>query len=385
MPKRLVICCDGTWNTPDQATEGWPCPTNVTKVALEIAPTGEDGVRQCIYYLRGVGTARGERFRGGAFGVGLSRAVKDAYRTIVENYEPGDELWFFGFSRGAFTARSTAGLVRTAGVLERRHADRLDEAYELYRCREAHPRGTEARLYRRSYSWEPEITFIGVWDTVGALGLPVRGFGWLNRRWAFHDTTLSSTVRNAFQALAVDEFRRAFRPTLWEPHWDDTHPPGQRLEQVWFAGAHSAVGGGYRDTSLSDVALLWMVERARECGLGFAPDAFLPAGKGPDDDRPHPAPDPCGELRESRTGLHRLLPRRRRPIGTTHPRTESLASTAALRYRQDWAYRPANVAAYLARGGRCAEVGVPVREQRVRRTPEDALSDRRPPAATPGG
>ena len=109
MPKRLVICCDGTWNTPDQAAEGRPCPTNVTKVALEVAEKGDDGWEQCVYYLRGVGTARGQRIRGGAFGVGLSRNVKEAYRTIVENYDEGDELFFFGFSRGAFTARSTAG------------------------------------------------------------------------------------------------------------------------------------------------------------------------------------------------------------------------------------------------------------------------------------
>ncbi|MGY1687854.1 DUF2235 domain-containing protein [Geodermatophilus sp. SYSU D00867] len=358
MPKRLVVCCDGTWNTPDQVAEGRPCPTNVTKLALEVAPAGADGLRQCVFYLRGVGTARGERYRGGAFGVGLSRAVKDAYRTIVDNYEPGDELWFFGFSRGAFTARSTAGFVRTAGVLERRHAGRLDEAYELYRCREAHPRGTEAELFRRSYSYEPDVHFIGVWDTVGALGLPVRGLGFVNRRWAFHDTTLSSKVRNAFQALAVDETRRAFRPTLWEPHRGDARPEGQRLEQVWFSGVHCGVGGGYRDTSLSDVALLWMVDRARECGLAFHRDAFAPPppGGAPDDNRPRPVPDPLGELRDSRTGLYRLLPRYHRPIGVGHPRTESLASTTVRRYLQDERYRPPGVASFLARGGPRTEV-----------------------------
>jgi uncharacterized protein (DUF2235 family) len=353
VPKRLVICCDGTWNTPDQAAEGRPCPTNVTKVALEVAPVGEDGLRQCVYYLRGVGTARGERYRGGAFGVGLSRNVKDAYRTIVENYEPGDELFFFGFSRGAFTARSTAGFVRNSGVLERRHLDRLDEAYELYRCHDAHPRGTEAELYRRSYSYEPDITFIGVWDTVGALGIPVTGMGWLNRRWAFHDTKLSSTVHNAFQALAVDETRRPFRPTLWEPHQDDARPPGQRLEQVWFSGVHCGVGGGYADTSLSDIALLWMVQRARECGLAFHPDAFppLPDDEPPDDNRPRPAPSALGELRDSRTRLYRLFPRHRRPIGTGHPRTESVASTAQVRLARDDDYRPPRLVEHLERGG----------------------------------
>ena len=131
MPKRLVICCDGTWNTPDQAAEGRPCPTNVTKVALEVAEKGDGDWVQCVYYLRGVGTARGERIRGGAFGVGLSRNVKEAYRTIVENYDEGDELFFFGFSRGAFTARRTAGFVRNRGLLKRQDASRIEEAYEL--------------------------------------------------------------------------------------------------------------------------------------------------------------------------------------------------------------------------------------------------------------
>src|SRR3712207_2609356 len=269
MPNRLVICCDGTWNTPDQAAEGRPCPTNVTKAALEVAEKGDGDWVQCVYYLRGVGTARSERIRGGAFGIGLSRNVKEAYRTIVENYDEGDELFFFVFSRGAFTARSTAGFVRNCGVLERQHASRVDEAYELYRDRGAHPRGTESELFRRSYSHEPDITFIGVWDTVGALGIPVRGLGWLNKRWAFHDTKLSSKVKNAFQALAIDEKRGPFRPTLWEPHDGDVHPADQRLEQVWFSGVHCGVGGGYADTSLSDIALLWMVQRAQEGGLGL--------------------------------------------------------------------------------------------------------------------
>ncbi|MCA0145082.1 DUF2235 domain-containing protein [Blastococcus sp. LR1] len=359
MPKRLVICCDGTWNTPDQAAEGRPCPTNVTKVALEVAPKGDDGRDQCVYYLRGVGTDRGERFRGGGFGMGLSRNVQDAYRTIVQHYEPGDEIFLFGFSRGAFTARSTAGLVRNCGVLRREEAGRVEEAYALYRARGAHPRGTESELFRRSYSYEPDITFIGVWDTVGALGIPVRGMGWLNRKWAFHDTKLSSSVRNAFQALAIDEKRGPFRPTLWEPHDGDAHPAGQRLEQVWFSGVHCGVGGGYADTSLSDIALLWMVERAKECGLAFEPDAFsrLPAGTRATDNRPHPAPRIAEvEPQESRKALYRLFPKHHRPLGAGHPRTERVASTAVLRHSQDPSYRPPRLGDYLERQGPQADL-----------------------------
>ena len=271
MSKRLVLCCDGTWNSPDQKS-----PTNVTKIALAIAPVDSAGREQRTFYHRGVGTNRWERVRGGAFGVGLSRNVQDTYRFLVQNFEPGDELFFFGFSRGAYTARSTAGFVRNCGILRREHADRVGEAYGLYRDKSSktHPRGTEATLFRRSYSHETCIRFIGVWDTVGALGIPIGGalINLINHRWEFHDTQLSTTVDAAYQALAIDEKRGPFRPTLWTPQ--DNPPPEQRVEQVWFAGVHSDVGGGYPDHQISDIPLLWMADRARRTGLDFRANAF---------------------------------------------------------------------------------------------------------------
>lgn len=213
MAKRLVVCCDGTWNFADQ-----PSKTNVAKVALSVLPGFAAGKEQRVHYHSGVGTRRRERLRGGAFGAGLSRNVVDAYRFLVETYEPDDELFLFGFSRGAFTARSLAGLVRNGGILRREHADRIPEAWALYRDRIEQPNGAAATLFRRSYARETEIRFIGVWDTVGALGIPVPGPTWLqpaahrfNRRWAFHNTELSSWVRAAFHALAIDEQRSAFR------------------------------------------------------------------------------------------------------------------------------------------------------------------------------
>src|SRR6266487_1349789 len=138
MSKRLVMCCDGTWNTAGQRS-----PTNVARMRDAIASRAADGIEQRVFYHEGVGTSRWERIRGGAFGFGLSRNVRDTYRFVVENYDEGDELFFVGFSRGAFTARSTAGFVRNAGILRREQADRLDEAYGLYRDRTSHPRGTE--------------------------------------------------------------------------------------------------------------------------------------------------------------------------------------------------------------------------------------------------
>jgi uncharacterized protein (DUF2235 family) len=155
VPKRLVVCCDGTWNTPG-SVEQWAAGAHQRHEARARGVVERrDRCRAARVYHRGVGTKRGERLRGGAFGFGLSRGVRDAYRFLVANFEPGDEIFFFGFSRGAFTARSAAGFVRNSGILRPEHADRVDEAYALYRSREAHPRGIEAQLFRRTYSNEP--------------------------------------------------------------------------------------------------------------------------------------------------------------------------------------------------------------------------------------
>ncbi len=361
MSKRLVVCCDGTWNIPDQK-----CPTNVTKIALALASEDARGVQQRVFYHRGVGTNRRERVRGGAFGAGLSRNVIDAYRFLVKNYEPGDELYFFGFSRGAFTARSTVGLLRNAGVLRPEHEDRIAEAYALYRSRTdtKTPRGREATLFRRSYSHEPDVKFIGVWDTVGALGIPVSGsrlIARVNRRWGFHNTDLSTKVGGAFQALAIDEQRRPFKPALWRVQKDA--PATQVVEQAWFSGVHSDVGGGYPDHSLSDIALLWMVERARKFDLAFVADAFahqVPSEGSEDDVRACTwvAPNPLGTLNRSRKGFYRLTtPWHRKPLFAEVPKEgedtdpggngEYVASSAVRRRRAMADYQPREFLNYL--------------------------------------
>jgi len=351
MPKRLIVCCDGTWNQPDQTSDGRPCPTNITKIALSVAPADAAGTEQRMYYHPGVGVGRWDHLRGGAFGVGLSRNVLDAYRFVIENYDPGDDIYLFGFSRGAFTARSTAGLIRNSGVLRRDHVDRLQEAYALYRARTAHPRGVEATLFRRSYSHEPGIRFVAVFDTVGALGIPDLGFGLarlFNRRYRFHDTDLSTRVAAAFQALAIDEHRRPFRPAVWSQQ-PDAHD--QEVEQVWFSGVHCNVGGGYPDTSLSDIALMWIVEKARRHGVEFLPDAFTSGSSSAASMATTTDftvdPDPLGPARESRTGMYRLVPAYFRPIGAQERGHESAASSAVRRYEKVPGYHPANLSAYL--------------------------------------
>lgn len=358
MPKRLVVCCDGTWNRPDQLVDGIAAPTNVAKLALAVAREDGDGVKQRLHYQPGVGTRRFERIRGGALGLGLSRNVRECYRFLVESYEPGDELYLFGFSRGAYTARSTVGLVRNCGILRAEHGDRIGEAYRLYRARadRTKPDGVDAQVFRRMHSHpDADIHFVGVWDTVGSLGIPIDGIRlpYVTKLWSFHDTTLSSHVRHAYHALAIDEQRVPFKPTLWEQQ------PGaaeQVLEQVWFAGVHCDVGGGYSDPALAEIPLLWMAERARAAGLAFEPDRLVAAGDGLVDELRHVgaqvAPDALGQAHDSLGGFYRVLGRYRRPLASDGG---FVASSAVRRQREASGYDPPGLADIVA-GGRIAEV-----------------------------
>ncbi|MQA97593.1 MAG: DUF2235 domain-containing protein [Streptosporangiales bacterium] len=362
MAKRLVVCCDGTWNTADQAIAGRACPTNVAKIALSIATQDSAGLYQRVYYHSGVGTSRWERLRGGAFGIGLSHNVFDAYRFLTDNYEPGDELYFFGFSRGAYTARSLAGLVRNCGILRRENAGRIGEAWALYRNSGERPNGVASALFRRAYSHESRIRFLGMFDTVGALGVPALGPGWLrplvrriNRRWEFHDTTLSSLVDGAFQALAIDEKRAVFEPALWHQQPDVRD---QEMRQVWFTGVHCDIGGGYPETALSDIALLWMIDRAQAYGLQFQPIAH--SSDGPPEMTPREsthftvAPDPMTRPHDSWTMAYRLMAAVNRPIGKACDQqsgrldgNEYVASTAKQYFDGDLGYRPPELATHL--------------------------------------
>ena len=346
--KRLVIRCDGTWNTPDKKDQGESTATNVTKLALGVAARSVDGSEQRVYYHPGVGTGRLDHFRGGALGIGLSKNVQDAYMFVVRNYDPGDEVFLFGFSRGAYTARSTAGLIRNSGLLKVEFEGKLDDAYELYRDRSntTNPRSVEAQLFRKSFSLEIRIKCIGVWDTVGALGIPnLASVHSISDRWEFHDVTLSSYVDNALQALAIDEHRKPFKPTLWEQQPDVQN---QTLEQVWFTGVHTNVGGGYRDSGLSDLALRWTARKAGGCGLTFnGMERTMHS-------------DLHGALRDSMTWYYRFLGQLMRPLGQPRidPATgkpvitlESVADSAGSRWEADASYRPDNLRAYRERGG----------------------------------
>lgn len=337
MAKRIAICCDGTWNTPDEK-EGDTLSTNIVKMAHAIKPRDAKGIEQVIFYDRGVGTSRGtDQLLGGAFGVGLSQNIEDAYRFLVDNYVEGDELFLFGFSRGSYTARSLAGVIRNCGLLKKLHSDKFHTAYEIYRSRkpEDKPDGAGAAAFIKKFSRPiDKIQFIGVWDTVGALGIPGL-FNFVGKElFEFHDVTLSKIVVNAYHALALDERRQPFLPTLWE---QNANAPNQTLEQVWFAGVHSNIGGGYSECGLSDISFTWMAGKAQACGLELDPEYI----KG------HIAPNPGGVLRDSLSLFYRVFGRGDRSIPAGGKYKQKIHKSAVDRMnRPSLKYKPDNLVAY---------------------------------------
>lgn len=340
---KLIICCDGTWNSPDEDEKGVPLATNVAKVAEAVPREDSQGVKQLTYYDTGVGTAGGKlkRIFAGSTGWGLSENLLEAYRFLIRNYQPEDLLYLFGFSRGAFTVRSLAGLVNSSGLLRPEFESMVDQAYELYRSRSesTHPRAREASLFRKTYAWADRIPvrFIGVWDTVGALGNPLLLMkSPLSSKFRFHDTDLSSTVENAFHAMAVDEKRRHFKATKWNKQGKSR---GQVLEQRWFVGVHSNVGGGYPQTGLSDIALEWIVDKALDCGLEMA--------------EIRTSPDVMQGPQESRKHVYKLVPKYYRPVcpddGGNGQTCESVDDSVIRRWRENEEYRPQNLQEYFER------------------------------------
>jgi uncharacterized protein (DUF2235 family) len=256
--KRLVVCCDGTWNSADSRG----AETNVARIARAVRGSS-GGTQQVTLYLRGVGSTgiALQKLVGGAFGEGVDDNIRSAYMFLAQNYEPGDAIFLFGFSRGAFTARSLAGFIGACGLLKRQRLGDLAAAWSYYRTAQDRSPENFCRSCPSDSHLTVDIAFLGVWDTVGALGIPGT---MLNEMTAgdtqFHDTRPSRIIRVGRHALAVDEHRDEFEPTLWT----GTQQPGCDIRQVWFAGAHSDVGGGYQDRRLADLPLAgWPRRRCR--------------------------------------------------------------------------------------------------------------------------
>jgi uncharacterized protein (DUF2235 family) len=309
--KRLILCFDGTWNSPEDQT-------NVSRLYAAIADVYGGCQGQLKFYDTGVGTMTGSRLTGGALGWGLDENILQGYCWLIneflsfagvpraapeadgEVFDVGPDIFIVGFSRGAYTARSLAGLINRCGVPRKelfagernRITSKVDDrantksrlvqqAWDLYRLR--FPKGTDGRMqapcvaYRQQHCWNVKVKMLGVWDTVGALGVPALSNRPLARaKYGFYDTSLGRVIEHAYHAVAIDEQREDYQVTLWEA----AHPVGTReVEQRWFPGAHANVGGGYQDDLLPDPPLKWIAEKGLALGLEFTDEFQMRLGR----------------------------------------------------------------------------------------------------------
>lgn len=359
--KRLAIFLDGTWNSVDSNTNVW-------RMRALCAPKGQDGVPQLVYYSVGV-----NGFLGGVFGQGLDDNIRLAYEWLIENYNDGDEIFIFGFSRGAFTARSLAGLIAMDGVLKAGSPIGISELFDRYKkgdeatiwkLKEIQASGntnnfTEQEKWLLKYSQPANVNVIGVWDTVGSVGVAAGNIpGFSRSSFDYLQTGLRIHILNGYHALAIDEHRTDFAPTLW----DVRHPkdpnavialprPLNRVEQRWFVGAHANVGGGYQTDLLAQAPLRWMMKKAESHGLTFRSEVELDG-----DALTAPIAD---SYKSFASGLYAMVsPPLERTIGRdpdvredgTHTNVnETIDAGVFARWRSDRTYRPANLAEWAQR------------------------------------
>lgn len=282
MGKNIVVFSDGTSQESGQGSN-----TNVYKLFNMIEDRTSN---QIAFYDRGLGTGW-RKITGNMSGMGISKNIQDCYRFIFENFETDDKIYLFGFSRGATTVRSLSGFIHLFGILPQSRPELIKQAYSIYRIRNTERRKQKAdEFISQNRTMWCRIKFLGVWDTVAALGLP---FKWMDNvveliplfKHRFHNLRLSESVENAYHALAIDDERLTFHPTLWDPQVEEY----QSMKQVWFCGMHTDVGGGYPKPQLSDITLNWMLQNAQARGLRIHPNHKVKI-----------EPDPNGFMHDSR-------------------------------------------------------------------------------------
>ncbi len=323
MSKRIAVCTDGTWDSSANNSNVYKIFKAMLKIPGEQTPFYDDGV--------GADGTLIEKLAGGAFGDGLYKKIKEAYSEIAHVYEDNDEVFLFGFSRGAYTARSLAGMIAVCGLPIKPHdSDLVDTAFQAYRNKDQRA-GLLAGLAPYGMV-DAKIAMVGVWDTVGSLGIPAAFGGVSPLLYGFLDTGLHSDVLHAYHAVSIDERRKQFPATLW------TSAPtsNQTIEQVYFSGVHCDVGGGYADdangTALSDITLGWMIAKAQALGMKFDPSAL----------RKYPFPanpeDALDTKHESWSPFPWLWPEHRKIAANA-----TLSNSVVLRCRHDPGYRPSNL------------------------------------------
>ena len=359
--KLLALFLDGTWNSVDSNTNVW-------RMRALAAAKSKDGKPQLVYYEVGV-----NGFLGGVFGQGLDDNIRLAYDWLIENYNDGDEIFIFGFSRGAFTARSLAGLIAIDGILKAGSPIGVTELFDRYKkgneesiwtLKEMEAYGdtsklTEQEKWLLKYSQPANVKVIGVWDTVGSVGLAAGDIPGISRsQFDYLQTGLRIHILNGYHALAIDEHRNDFAPTLW----DVRHPkdpnaviaqprPLSSVEQRWFVGAHANVGGGYQTDLLAQAPLRWMMKKAESQGLSFRSEVDLDG-----DALKAPIADSYrsfgyGLYAVVSSPLYRTIGREPdvREDGSHVNVNETIDTSVFQRWRADPTYRPANLAEWAQR------------------------------------
>jgi len=329
--KRLIVCCDGTWLNLDSSDA-----SNVVKITQSIRKADDQNIQQVLFYDQGIGADGGfiDRIGGGAFGWGIDQKVESAYRFLSLNYHEGDEIYLFGFSRGAYTVRCLAGFIYCSGLLKRQYIRKTSEAYKLYRDRDdsTKPSGKIATDFRENYGDHVSIRALCCWDTVGSLGVPdlvpfLPFDDWNNQKYEFFDTQVNRLIQNAFHAIAIDEIRKSFQSTPMER----SDHANTNIQQLWFVGDHGCVGGGTDSTSgLSDITLNWMMENVENLGLALD-RRYLEAKLNPRFDIP---------FDNQPTGVFKLGGRVSRTIKGD---ASILHESVKQRWQGDSAYRPKNL------------------------------------------
>jgi uncharacterized protein (DUF2235 family) len=355
--RRLAVFLDGTWSAVENNTNIWRIKSL----------SGRETNEQLVYYEIGV-----NGLLGGATGKGLDRTITDAYEWLIDQYVAEDEVFIFGFSRGAYAARSLAGLIAKCGLLKAGAPLGVKQLYNRYRHADAptiwtlieNPSlvvSTEERWLRK-YFQAIHVKMVGVWDTVGALGLPFGNMPGISRTsFTWLHTGLRVPIENAYHALAVDEHRRDFEPTLWTVHKpkDPCAPVAaprnlSRVEQRWFIGAHDNVGGGCANDLLAQIPLRWMMKKAGRLGLTFKSDVEVEtdAAVGAILDSYREMLHGCYRL--IRPGhLYRVIGAepQEREDGTHSTVNETIDGSVFARWRMDNTYRQPNLTEWAARKG----------------------------------
>jgi uncharacterized protein (DUF2235 family) len=295
VPKNIVVCCDGT------GQEYGDCNSNVVNLYRALIL---DDSRQVAYYHPGVGTEGSPTARnkveaffsviaGLAFGAGILLYVGDAYRFLMNVYEDGDQIYLFGFSRGAYTVRALAGMISLYGLLHKENEGMIPYIVKMYsrKTRDAEgmsPMFKVAGGFKKTFSRRPKIHVVGVWDTVSSVGVI-----WDPLKLPY--TAQNPIMVHGIHALSIDEKRCFFRNNLWGlPLPAKQNEEQQTIHQVWFAGVHSDIGGGYpsAESGLSQITLEWMLGEAVKFGLLVDPQrAHMVVGRFPPP--PPVAPNPA--------------------------------------------------------------------------------------------